>query len=147
MWRPALLLPAFLCLPTVASGSQIHLTRAQLCERAHRIVIGEVTDIETRPSADDSIERKVHLAVSQTVKGPRVDDVIVTAPGGRLNEISVWVEHSPVFLSEATYLLFLEEDGTVVAGEQGTVRLTPPGAVKGETLHSALQSIEACLED
>ncbi len=141
--RRTLLLP-LLCLPLAASGVQVELTRTQLCEYSQRIVIGEVTDIETRPSADDSIERKVHLAVSDTLKGPKSDDAIVTVPGGTLNGVSVWVEHSPVFSAEATYLLFLGPDGTPVAGEQGTVRITAPGAFVGETLESALQSIEAC---
>jgi len=133
-----------LCLPIAASGAQIELSRAEICTRAHRIVVGEVTDIEMRSSSDDSIERKVHLAVSRTLKGPPSDDVTITAAGGTLNGISVWVEHSPTFLTEAQYLLFLEPDGTVVAGEQGAVRITPPGAFVGETLESALQSIEVC---
>ena len=144
-----------LCLPLTASGAQIEFTRTQLCERAHSIVVGELTDIETRPSADGSLERWVHLTVSETLKGAAISDVTVTAPGGTLNGMSVWVEHSPVFSTEAKYLLFLEAPDTsasadsaptytVVADEQGTVRLTPEGALVGETLESAMLSIEAC---
>ena len=130
-----------------ALAAQVHMTRAELCEVADRVVIGEVTDIETRPSADDSIERMVHLSIRQTVKGDASDDLVVTVPGGTLGEVSLWVEHSPVFLSDATYMLFIAPDGSVVAGEQGTVRITGPNALKGESLEQALESVEVCREN
>jgi len=140
--RRALLL---LFLPLTASGAQVELTRTQLCEFSERIVIGEVTDVEHRPTEDDSIERKVHLAVSHTLKGPASDDATVTAPGGTLGDLTLWVEHSPKFLIEARYMLFIRADGHVVGGEQGTIRVAKgEQALKGETLESAIQSIEDC---
>lgn len=139
-----LAVPLMILLLDPAQAAQVELTRAELCAHAERVVVGEVTDVEHRPTADDSIERRVHLAVRQTVKGEKSDDVTVTIPGGTLGEVTVWVEHSPVFLTEATYLLFVDERGGVVAGEQGAVRITAPNALKGETLEQALASVEAC---
>jgi len=144
--RSALLSLFLLWVPQGSLAAQVALTRPQICEHAHRIVVGEVTDIEARIGSEDRIERRVQLRVERTLKGPVSDEAVVTAPGGTLGGISLWVEHSPVFLTEARYLLFLSADGTVVAGEQGSVRITRPGAFVGETLDSAVQSLEGCHE-
>ena len=133
--------------PAAASAMQVQVERTELCAFAQRIVVGEVTGVEPRFTTDDRIERAVHLTVSHTVKGPVTEDIELRAEGGTIGELTHWVEHSPVFLENATYLILVGADGTVVAGEQGLVRVTPARSFKGETLQAALESVEACRAD
>jgi len=127
-----------------AEAAQIALTRQELCAHSERVVIAEVTDIETRWASRGRIERRVHLAVERTIAGPSRDDVDLVLPGGTIGDLQFIVEHSPTLLVDATYLLFVSERGDVVGGEQGAIRITPPGAHVGESLETALESLEDC---
>jgi len=54
-------------LAAISSGAgavQIEASRPELCEYSERVVIAEVTDIETRWAADSKIERLIHVAVA-----------------------------------------------------------------------------------
>ncbi len=127
-----------------AGAAQIEMTRPELCNHSYQVVIAEVTDIETRWAPNGKIERLVHLAVSETLKGPASNDVEVVLPGGKIDDLEYSVEHSPRLLEDARYLLFVSDRGDVVGGEQGAIRVTPRGAHVGETVEQARASVEVC---
>jgi hypothetical protein len=131
---------------TPANGAQIELTRSQLCAHSERVVIAEVTDIETRWTTRGRIERLVHLTVDETLLGPPSDDVELLLPGGKIGDLEYSVEHAPNLLIDAQYLLFVSERKDVVGGEQGAIRITPSGARVGEPREAARASVEVCRE-
>ena len=140
----ALVLVALAVTAVPAWAAQIEMTRPELCKYSQRVVIAEVTDIETRWTAEGKIERLIHLAVSETLVGPASDDVEVLLPGGKIGDLEYSVEHSPHLLQDARYLLFVSHYNDVVGGEQGAIRVTPAGAVRGETVQDARASVEVC---
>jgi len=127
-----------------ADAAQLALTRQELCEHSDRVVIAEVTDIETRWASRGRIEHLVHLSVEKTLAGSPHDDLELLLPGGTIGDLQYVVEHAPKLLVDARYLLFVSDRGDVVGGEQGAIRITPAGAHVGESLETALQSVEAC---
>lgn len=140
--------PFLLLLPAIATAMQMTLTRPQLCDVSHRVVFAEVTDLETVWADADGIERHAFVSVSDTVKGTKVDSLIIDLPGGQIGEVGHWVEDVPNLMVNGRYLLFLapnmEGDLTVIGGEQGAVRITKEGARIGETMTEALTSVEVC---
>lgn len=145
---PALL--ALVAAAATAEAIQLDLSRPELCALSHHVVVGEVTDLETRWTADEGggIERVVHVAVADRVLGPRGDTLEVTLPGGQIGDVGHWVEDVPQLLVNGRYLLFLATamDGSlqVIGGDRGAVRITKAGARLGEPLDQALASVEVC---
>lgn len=137
-------------LSSPAMALQLEVRRPELCALSTRVVVAEVTDVEHRWTATGGVERRVHLAVSDTVRGPATDGLDLVLPGGTMGDYTVWVEDSPTLLANATYLLFLGEDAagrlTVYGGDQGAVRILPEGARTGETLAQARASVAVCRE-
>jgi hypothetical protein len=130
---------------------QMKLSRTDLCALSHRVVVGEVTDIETRwtEGVEGGIERVVRVAVSDAVKGGDTAAVDLLLPGGQIGEVGHWVEDVPQLMVNGQYLLFLAPGLTdarlqVIGGEFGAVRITPQGARVGETLGRALKTVEVC---
>lgn len=153
-WVPALWMLA----AVPASALQLEVTRPELCTMSSHVVVGEVTDVETRWTSDDSgsIERTAHLAVGEVVRGPAVTDLDLHLPGGTIDETTVRVEDVPDLLENGRYLLFLAPDDAgrlvVIGGEQGVVRIsgarsrTSGTFDRGEALEHALETVEACRE-
>lgn len=132
-----------------AQAAQLAMTRGELCELSSRVVVGEVTSRETRWVSGDSgaIERLAWISVSHDVKGAASETVEVVLPGGQLGGVAHWVEDVPQLIENGRYLLFLQRvQGRwhVTGGEQGAVRLTPPGSRYGETEADALKTLEVC---
>lgn len=150
--RRCLLPLALLLAAPLAQALQMDLTRPELCELSHQVVVGEVTDLETRwtDEVGGGIERVVHVAVADRIKGGRGDgdSVEVVLPGGEIDGLGHWVEDVPRLLVNGRYLLFLAPalDGTlqVIGGDFGAVRITPEGSRIGETLDKATASVEVC---
>ncbi len=144
------LVAALLLAPAMALGLQMKLTRPELCEVSHRVVVGEVVNLHTQfTGADDrSIERVVQIAVTDTVLGPDDKMVEVVLDGGMIGDIGHWVEDVPKLMVNGRYLLFIATamDGKdkIVGGDQGAVRITKAGARRGETLEAATASVEVC---
>ena len=143
-WTP--LIGLLVCVPAVAL--QLELSRPELCELSTHVVLGEVTDVETRWTRDGLVERTAHLAVSRVVKGHAVDGLDIHLPGGTIGDFTVRVEDVPNLLTNGEYLLFLGADPggelVVFGGDQGAVRITPANSLKGETRAAALSSVEVC---
>lgn len=135
-------------LSSPAFALQLEVTRPELCALSERVVFAEVTDVETRWTATGTLERHVHVAVSDTVQGPASDGLDLVLPGGSLGEVTVYVEDSPRLLANGEYLLFLGRDQagrlTVYGGEQGAIRILPEGARSGEPLSQARESVAVC---
>ena len=144
------LVAALLVAPALALGLQMELTRPELCEVCHRVIIGEVVNSHTQFASHDgrSIERVVQVAVSDAVLGPADPMVEIVLPGGMIGDIGHWVEDVPKLMVNGRYLLFVATamDGKdkIVGGDQGAVRITRPGARIGETLAEATASVEVC---
>ena len=149
MNRLALFLFAVL-LSFPAFALQMEKTRPELCSVAHHVVIGEVTDLETRWTSEPGggIERVVHVSVSDSILGEPADSLEITLPGGEIDGLGHWVEDVPKLMVNGRYLLFLATamDGSlqVIGGDAGAVRITPEGAKIGETLEQARASVEVC---
>lgn len=135
-----------------AEAVQIELSRPELCALSHHVVIGEVTDLETRwtTASGGGIERIVHVAVTDRIRGERTQSLEVTLPGGQIGDVGHWVEDVPRLMVNGRYLLFLATamDGSlqVIGGEHGAVRITSPGARVGEPLERVRASVEVCRE-
>ena len=130
-----------------ARALQLEVTPLELCVAVDRVVVAEITDIEPRYATDGRIERLVHGAVSQVVKGPAGDGVDFVLPGGTVGDSSLHVSDAPTVLTNGRYLLFLSQrDGQwhVQGGEQGALRITPEGARVGMPLSKALAAVEGC---
>ena len=139
-----------LSIPAGALAMQMEKTRPELCSVSHHVVVGEVTDLETRWTDQEGggIERVVHISVSDSIRGGAVDSLEVVLPGGEIDGLGHWVEDVPKLMVNGRYLLFLATamDGKlqVVGGEAGAVRITKDGARVGETLEAATSSVEVC---
>jgi hypothetical protein len=132
---------------TPAGALQLELTPAELCTAVERVVVAEITDIDTRYTEDGPIERLVHASVSRTVKGPSTDGVDFVLPGGEVGGMSFIVSDVPNLMANGHYLLFLSpQDGRlqIQGGEQGAMRITPQGAFVGIPLEEALEAVQVC---
>ncbi len=140
----------FLLLPAGALAMQLQLTRPELCQLSHHVVVAEVTDISTQWTADEGggIERIAHVAVSDVVRGEQTKQLELVLPGGRMGELAQVVEDVPNLVTNGNYLLFVAPNMAgqlnVIGGDDGAVRITPTGAKVGETLKDALASVEVC---
>lgn len=146
-------LAAVACLVTTPTwASQLRVTPQQLCSISDSVVVAYVTDTETRWSVAQSkggIERVAFLSIQDTVKGSLDTDEVVL-PGGQIGDVRQWVEDVPNLLVNAQYLLFINHvDGQqrIVGGDQGAVRILPQPSSRGQTLDSALASVEVCRAD
>ena len=133
-----------------ASAMQMDVTPAQLCSISTAVVVGEVTDIETRWVEGDhgAIERLASISVQQTPHGSLDQDIVVTLPGGTLNGLVHWVVDVPQLQVDTSYMMTLEQrDGRwlVIGGEAGAVQLATDGHRMGVPLATALKTLRGCI--
>ena len=136
-------------LATSASAMQMDVTPAELCRISTAVVVGEVTDIETRwvEGEHGAIERLAAISVSQVPHGSLSQDIVVTLPGGTLDGLVHWVEDVPRLRVDTAYMLTLEQrDGRwmVIGGEAGAVALATPEHRLGVPLQTALNTLKGC---
>ena len=133
-----------------ASAMQMDVTPAQLCSISTAVVVGEVTDIETRwvEGEQGAIERLAAVSVQQTPYGSLDQDIVVTLPGGTLNGLVHWVEDVPKLQVDTAYMMTLEQrDGRwmVIGGEAGAVQLAVGEHRMGVPLDRALKTLRGCI--
>lgn len=134
--------------PAVALTLQ--LSRADLCELSARVVVARVSAQEAvlDPGGDFAIVTRVDLAVERVVKGPAVERLTLTLPGGEVGGRGVWVEDVPRLDDKERYLLFLHpwargRWGTL-GGEGGAVLLARPPDARGEAESAVISSLGRC---
>ena len=91
------------------------LTDAELVAHAGLIVTGVVEQIEAVALADGGIVTRVTVGITRTIKGHVTGDTIVlTEPGGRVEDRLVWIFGVPEFETGENVLLFVRRraDGT-----------------------------------
>jgi hypothetical protein len=80
----------------------------QLCAGSEKIVIGEVTDMESRylePGA--AIHTFVTIYVDEVLKGEQIDEeIILRVPGGTVGSSTMVVSHAPYFEIGEQVLVF-----------------------------------------
>lgn len=136
----------------ITSSMLAELTFEELVDNSDWIFLGTVTGQESRWDAGrTNINTLVTIAVSEWLKGKpfttspegkysknllscqRSDSVVVTVPGGKVGDITQWVEDTPQFQTGEQVLLFLHSyrDGAVevVGGVQGKFAIVNGNAV------------------
>lgn len=137
-----------LSLAPASEAAQLPLTRAEICSISDTVIVGEVTDVETRwvEGTDGQIERLASLVHFQNAAGESTGDLTVTLAGGSMGELTHWVEDQPELKANQTYMLFLErfERGwRVVGGERGAIAIQTQIS-HGESLQRAMRTLKGC---
>jgi hypothetical protein len=95
----------------------------QLTDKAEKIVLGTVTDINSRWETEAGrklIFTSVTIGIKTYVKGLGPDIITIKIPGGKVGNITQEVSDIPRFELSEKVLLFLQEGGLqVVGGHQG----------------------------
>lgn len=136
--------------PYPAHALQIEMSRAELCQVADLVVVGEVTSGGTQWAShapEGAIERIRWVRVTDVVRGVAQGTLEVVLPGGTIGDLTHWVEDVPELMINARYLLFLHEvDGglQIIGGEQGAVRVARRATEQGERLEALLEELEVC---
>lgn len=103
---PALLLAALAAPPPVSATTVVAMDVRALVARSTDIVVGEVTAVRPRWSADRSrIVTEVTVRVTEAVRGEAAELTLVQ-PGGELEGYRYTVEGAPVFRRGEETLLF-----------------------------------------
>ena len=131
----------------VAHAALIYQTYEELCEQSSAVVVAEVTSIETRPGLRHDVETEVWFSVHEAVRGEMTDFSLVIA-GGDLGEVKLWVEDTPKFSEDHTYLILLsrdEEGALQVQGKEGgVIELRTTGQRGGIPKAHALKKLGRC---
>ena len=139
--------------PETVRIGRLWFVRRRTCDLTSHVVVGEVTDVETRWTPEGSIERTAHVAVIETVRGERSTGLDLHLPGGTIDDLTVRVEDVPSLSENGQYLLFIAPDPQgrliVIGGDQGAIRLAgrqsrTSGSFGVETVDQALASVEVC---
>jgi hypothetical protein len=136
----------------MTSSLIIELSFEELVDYSDWIIVGTVTGQESKWNADrTNIHTLVAISVEEWVKGKpfttspdgkyfknllscqKGDSVVITIPGGKVGDITQWVEDTPQFQTGEKVLLYLQSDskGTieVVGGIQGKFTIVNGNAV------------------
>lgn len=111
------------------------LTVDELAERADLIVVGEATDIDYDKNGNGDVKTLVSLWVTDVVKGPSVEEVVVEVAGGQLEDLNVSVEDTPEFQIGERVVVFLRQldhgNFATVGGFQGRFSIDENDMVSG----------------
>lgn len=89
--------------------SAVPQTLSQLTDASSHIVRGDVRRIESRWNADQTlIVTDVSLWVGESFKGSARGQIIVTLPGGRIDDLVLDVVGAPSFALDEEVLVFLQ---------------------------------------
>ena len=141
---------AILLVAGPASAMQVDVPRPELCFTSTRVVLADVTSTETTWStdADGGLETTVWFAAQKEFRGTGGDTIELLLPGGVKDGVEHWVEHSPRFIEDARYLLFLaphaERGLQLLGGEQGAILISDKPGAPGEALSAAIRSLGDC---
>ncbi len=108
-WMLVLVLATFLMFVGPASATTfLPQDMGAMSKGSAEIVRANVLSVESRWNEDYSnIETDVYLAVSDTYKGRAAGNIVVTVPGGRVDDIVAHVVGAPRFSPGEDVLLFL----------------------------------------
>jgi hypothetical protein len=114
----------FLFLAGVCQATTVErLALEDLVKKAHRIVIGKVSNSRTYWSADRKlILTNYTIQVDENIKGQTASIVEVTTVGGKIGDVALYVSGMPSFEKGENAVVFVEQSGryqTVVGLEQG----------------------------
>ena len=118
----------FFFLTTIpVAATMIQLTTEDLVNSSDVIIIGEAGDVVSYWAENDTIIlTSTAIAVNSTLKGNVSENLIITTRGGSVDDICLWVEDEPIFISGYKYGLFLKKQSNntyVVNGKCQGVRL------------------------
>lgn len=134
-----------------ATALQSEMSRPELCRASTQVVVADVTSTETLWAIGEQggLETRVWFSTQRSVRGTSKETLELLLPGGELDGLTHWVEHTPDFEMDARYLLFLAphaDRGTeVLGGEQGAIRIAAKPGDRGEALSDALRTLGDCL--
>ncbi|MCO4748194.1 MAG: hypothetical protein KC912_25595 [Proteobacteria bacterium] len=143
-----LLLPLLFSAP--ATALQRDVPRPELCAASTQVVVADVTSQETVWSAtpDGGLETRVWFATHRLVRGVSEDTIELVFEGGQKGDLTHWVEHSPDFVMDARYMLFLaphkDRGLQVLGGEAGAIRIASKPNEPGESLAKVLGTLGDC---
>lgn len=118
-----------------AQAMQRSVTLGGLCARSDRVVVGEVTGLESivRDDGSGRIETWADVSVVQTLRGAPSEDLRLVVPGGAVAGMRMWVEDAPRLQTDSRYLFLLVDlpgrDAVAVLGGEAGARPIQRGAV------------------
>ena len=128
-WIVVLSLACSWTLAGPARAVQEDLTPEQLEARAERVVVAEVTSLETRWTGTErgDLETVAWLVVEDTLVGEHEDALALVLAGGHREDFGTWVPDEPVLAADRRYRLVLAHDDLgrwrVLGGHAGATPL------------------------
>jgi hypothetical protein len=108
------------------ASALVRLSDDQLNQAAAEVVAGEIISTHARwgdqGGSRGFIETVIELRVLRALKGAPEspgDTMTIVVPGGTMGDLTLVVDYAPVFHSGETAMLYLDDDGRVVGGDQG----------------------------
>jgi len=127
----------FILPPGSELGFQEELTLQQKAIKADLILVGKVTDAETREEPKGMIYTYITVSIEENIKGnPGKDKIIIRVTGGEVDGIAAIWEGMPSFSKGERVLVFLLQDLRfspdcffLVRGNQGKYSIAPNNIV------------------
>ncbi len=138
-----------LAIASPAFGASIPLTIPGMARDARAVVVADCVSTVSRPldpaaGPRSGIVTDVTLRVVDAITGDPATTVTITQPGGEYGGIGLAVTEVPVFSGGGRYVVFLAENGQVLGGTQGALRVIGDRVGTGrETLTSLKRTVRA----
>lgn len=130
------------------------LSLEQMSDRAQTIVYTRTVETTSRYATGESIwgegiiETVVKLQVLDTLKGETQKQMTLVVPGGTVGDLTFQLDYAPIFTSGDTDLLFLDDEGEVLHGSVGALRVVDDQVVELKTsLSEVRRTIEGDKQD
>lgn len=119
-----------------AHATSLSLSTEDMSRLSERVVVGEVTGLESREVPTQGVVTQVTLQVDRRLKGDAPGILQFDVAGGVVGDIGIWASDTPAFTHGERVAVFLDAQGRVVGGSQGRLGITPTSRVAetGESL-------------
>jgi hypothetical protein len=136
----ALALAAFFAMNAAPADASVlvPLSLEQMSAGAQNIVYAETLSTTARFAGADSqwsggggtIETVVRLKVLDTVKGQGRQELTIVVPGGTVGDLTFYLDTAPRFTVGDTAVVFLDDTGQVIGGQQGKMNVVDGEVVR-----------------
>jgi hypothetical protein len=122
---------------SAAASTVLELDLDSLVANSDDIVIGTVTEVESRVEEDGRVYSYIRIAIRETLKGEPGSELVLRQIGGRVDDLATYVPGMPQFVPREEVFLFIErlprQNIPVVTGlAQGkfSIHVGPDGATR-----------------
>jgi len=119
------LLGLLMAIPVQAS--RLKTNWAQRVDLSEKVVRGQVVEVKSYWNSEKTlIFTDVTVLIDEYIKGNGPRDIIITIPGGTVDDNTHWVSDTPQFGVGYYGIIFLESSGDVTGGPDGVYLLQEP---------------------